>query len=187
MKRTRNRFHHALRKVRKAADIIKSQKLLHAAMLGGGDLIKELKKIKGGKPHPDLPETVAGANGEVEVCHKFKEVYCGLYNSADTSDEMVDIKEEVKAKTNQESVAEVNKITGEAVKTAVTMMKRGKCDVSGSYTTNALKNAPDIVYEHLASVYRSWLAHGTVSRPLLRGRRTPGSWRAPSSHYSSPP
>ena len=53
------------------------------------------------------------------------------------------------------------------MKVAVTMMKKGKCDVSGSYTTDALKNAPDILYEHLASVYRSWLVHGTVSRPLL--------------------
>ena len=104
MKRTRNRFHHALRKVRKAADTIKIQKLLHAAMLGGADLIKELRKIKGGKHRPDLPETVAGANGEVEVCHKFKEVYCELYNSSDTSDEMITIKEEVEAKTNQDGV-----------------------------------------------------------------------------------
>ena len=76
------------------------------------------------------------------------------------------IKEEVEANTLNQDI-EVNKITGEAIKTAVTMMKKGKCDVSGSYTTDAIKNAPDILYEHLASVYRSWLVHGTVSRPLL--------------------
>ena len=47
------------------------------------------------------------------------------------------------------------------------MMKKGKCDVSGSFTMDAIKNAPDNFYEYLAAVYCSWLVHGTVSRPLL--------------------
>ena len=71
MKRTRNKYHHALRKIRKAAEAIKGQKLFEASMWGGGDLLKELKKTRGGKYSPDLPETVAGANGEHEICDKF--------------------------------------------------------------------------------------------------------------------
>ena len=46
MKRTRNKYHHALRRVRLAADRIKGQKLFEAAMWGGGDLFKELKKVR---------------------------------------------------------------------------------------------------------------------------------------------
>ena len=68
---------------------------MEAAWIGGGDIIKELKKIKGGKYMPDLPENVAGANGEAEVCQKFKEVYSELYNSANTSEEMLTIKDNV--------------------------------------------------------------------------------------------
>ena len=167
MKRTRNKFHHALRKVRKAADRIKGQKLFEAAMWGGGDLFKELKKVRGGKSTPDLPENVDGANGEQEVCHKFKEVYETLYNSAESSADMVQIKARVKENCCQESITEVLKITGGAVKLAAGLMKKGKADVSGSYTSDALKNAPDVFYDCLANVFRSWLVHGTVSRPLL--------------------
>ena len=68
MKRTRNQFYHALRKVRKAAEKIKRQRLFEAALLGGEDLLKELRKLKGGKHCQELPENVAGANGQTEVC-----------------------------------------------------------------------------------------------------------------------
>ena len=61
----------------------------------------------------------------------------------------------------------MRKVTAESVKAAVLMMKKGKCDVSGSFTTDAVKSAPDNLFEHLAAVYRSWLVHGTVSQPLL--------------------
>ena len=80
---------------------------------------------------------------------------------------MVRVKDSVEASISQESESEVNKVTAESVKTAVAIMKKGKCNVSGSFTTDAIKNAPDSFYELLASVYRSWLVHGTVSRPLL--------------------
>ena len=92
MKKTRNRYHHACRRVRRAADLTKSKKLFEAAMWGGGDLLAELKKTREGRHTPDLPKNVAGANGEEEVCSKFREVYNDLYNSADTTQEMIDIK-----------------------------------------------------------------------------------------------
>ena len=47
------------------------------------------------------------------------------------------------------------------------MMKKGKVDVSGSYGTDAIRQAPDGLFELLAAVFRSWLVHGTVSQPLL--------------------
>ena len=37
-----------------------------------------------------------------------------------------------------------------SVKTAAAMMKKGKTDVSGSYSTDAIRLAPDSLYEKLA-------------------------------------
>ena len=91
------------------------------------------------------------------MCEKFRDVYERLYNSADTSQEVQEIKERIEAQIGQNSVEEVQKVTGAAVKIAAGMMKKGKADVSGSYTTDAIRNAPDLFYEHLATVYRSWL------------------------------
>ena len=46
-------------------------------------------------------------------------------------------------------------------------MKPGKGDVSEGYTSDAILNAPDILFDQLALVYRSWLLHGTVTTSLL--------------------
>jgi hypothetical protein len=46
-------------------------------------------------------------------------------------------------------------------------MKSDKSDVTGAFTTDAIINAPDIMFEQLACVYRSWLIHGTVTTTLL--------------------
>ena len=167
MKRTRNQFHYCLRRVRKAADAIKSQKLFEASLWGGGDLFEELKKTRGGRHTPDLPENVAGVSGEEEICQKFRQVYCNLYNSASKEQDMVGIKSRVEDSVTQEHLSEVLKISGASVKAAAITMKKGKADVSGSYSSDAIRHAPDSLYEQLALVYRSFLVHGSVARPLL--------------------
>ena len=46
-------------------------------------------------------------------------------------------------------------------------MKPKKLDISGSYTSDAILNAPDIFFDPLAKIYRSWIIHGTVTMSLL--------------------
>jgi hypothetical protein len=159
MKFTRNKYKHAIRRMKQDANNIKASKLFEAALFGGGDLLKEMKKTQGGKSNHNLPEDVAGANGEEEVCETFKDVYHKLYNSAPT---VVN-----DAKPEPAETAEVAKLTGLVVKMAVRGLKKGRHDVSGSYSTDAIKAAPDALFDSLAAVFRSWLFHGTVSRHLL--------------------
>ena len=167
MKMTRNKYHHAVRKVRNEVNRLKAQKLFEASMWGGADLVKELKKIRGGKCRPDLPETVAGANGEEEICQSFKQVYDNLYNSAPSVKETESLKITIQSRITQDDFTEVRRVTGEAVKHAASLMKKGKIDVSGSYGSDAIRLAPDELYDRLATVFRSWLVHGTISQPLL--------------------
>ena len=128
------------------------------------DLLQELKKVrKGGKSHADLPDNVAGANGEEEIVAKFRDVYCKLYNSWSSEEEMVDIKQKLAVLIQSEgSLTEVQKMTGQVVKKAVCKMKAAKSDVSGAFSSDALLHAPDSVFDFLALVYRSWLVHGTA-------------------------
>ena len=110
---------------------------------------------------------MAGANGEAEVCEKFKTVYENLYNSAPSVEETGRLKVQIQSNIKQEDVVEVQRVTAEAVKHAAGLMKKGKADVSGSYGSDAIRQAPDRLYELLAAVFRSWLVHGTISQPLL--------------------
>ena len=49
------------------------------------------------------------------------------------------------------------KISGETVRKAASLLKGGKYDVSGGFTSDAILNAPEILFQHPVSVYRIWL------------------------------
>ena len=99
-----------------------------------------MKVIKTGKKGgQDLPDNVAGADGELQLA--------GLIRADD--------------------ICEVMKITGAKVKEAAGLMKAGKSDGTGGFTSYAILNVPDQFYECLACVYRSWLIHGFVTPMLL--------------------
>ena len=59
--------------------------------------MNEMKRVMMGKPTTaDLPEMVDGVTGQDEIAEKFKEVYEKLYNSSDSSKEMIAIEERIK-------------------------------------------------------------------------------------------
>ena len=168
MVKKRSQYHYAVRRLKRKADLIRAQNLFEASMLGDLDLLKEMKTIRGGgNSQTELPDTVAGANGQDEIVEKFREVYCSLYNSAGTQEEMSELKTKVAELIRMDSIHEVRKVTGAKVKEAVNMMKSCKGDVSRGYTSDALLHGPDILFDQLASVFRSWLVHGSVSISLL--------------------
>ena len=94
-------------------------------------------------------------------------MYQALYNSADSSEEMAEIKVKLAELITLDSVDEVMKVTGAKVKEAASLMKSDKSDVTGSFTSDAILNAPDQLFDQLAAVYRSWLIHGSVTPILL--------------------
>ena len=58
-------------------------------------------------------------------------------------------------------------ITSETVKNACNRMKPGKNDVSESYSSDVFLHAPDSMFHALASVFCSFLVHGTVTLSVL--------------------
>ena len=157
---SRNKYHFAVRKLRKQADNIMAENLMEAAQEGETDLLKEMKKVKGGKSiGQSMPDEIDGESDPDDILDKFREVYKTLYNSADTSEVMEVIKEKLAIAIGHDSLVEVNRITSKAVKLACTKMKPGKMDVSGGYTSDCLLNAPDSLFEHLSVIFRSFLIH----------------------------
>ena len=73
----------------------------------------------------------------------------------------------MESRIEPDSVLEANLITGDVVKAAVSRLKPGKGDVTGSYTSDAIKACPDSFFQCLADVFRSWLIHGTVTLSFL--------------------
>ena len=157
MVKKRAQYHYAIRRLRKKSDLTRAKQLFEASLQGDINLLAEMKKIRcgGAGGQPDLPEYVAGAQGEDEIAEKFKTVYETLYSSAASEDEMTVLLERVNRMVNQNSVEEVAKVSGTKVKEAACLLKPKKSDISGGFTSDALLNAPDILFDQLATVFRS--------------------------------
>ena len=168
MKNARHKYHYAVRRCKKLADSVRAHNLFEAAQQGDIDLLKEMKKIQGGKKqHAACPDNIDDTNGSAQICDMFKAVYEELYNSAGSEEAMNEIKEKLNSIIGQESMSDVNKVTGSVVKEACSRMKPGKTDVSESFTSDILLHAPDNLFECLAVIFRSFLVHGNVTLELL--------------------
>lgn len=168
---SRNQFHYAVRRAKRLAANIKARKLLEAAEEGNIALMKEMRNTLGRKTCGQaVPETLDGKVTHDSILDRFRECYEQLYNSAGTGDAMAIIKEKLAnlvQGNSAQSLKEVHKVTGKLVKEACSRMLPGKTDVSEVYSSDVFINAPDILFEQLASVFRSYLVHGTVSLQIL--------------------
>ena len=184
MAHARNKYHYAVRKAKKLSKQIRANNLLEAANRGDINLLKEMKKIRAKKKQAQtIPDNVEGAEGIDEVLNKFKEVYQTLYNSAESANEMNDLKMKLKEMIGPDCISEVNKVTGSIVKEACKRMKPGKNDVTDGFTSDVLLHAPDHLFDQLAEVFRSYLVHGDVTLELLSCAFLPllkGSLKDPS-------
>ena len=168
MVRSRTLYHYAVRRCKRQNEETRAKRLFEASMKGDTDLLQEMKGVRSGQAGRDeLPETVEGADGEEEIVDKFCTVYSTLYNCADTKPGMEELKEKINEMIKPEDIEEVHKVTSDAVNNAVKQMKARKSDISGGYTSDASLIAPDTMFEHLATVFRSWLVHGKGSHNIL--------------------
>ena len=130
--------------------------------------MKEMKKIRQGKGGSQaLPDILGNAIGEQEISEMFRESYNNLYNSVPSGYEMDKILKSLEKMDLWQSGQEIEKINVDIVKNAVCKLKPLKSDVSGSFVSDALKNAPDILFHQIAAIFRSWLYHGSVTESLL--------------------
>ena len=184
---TRIKFRAAVRKAKREVDSCQRESLLRAAEA----LLMEMRKVMGTKHGvQELPDSLEGAVGQSDILEKFRSLYQTLYNSAGTEEGMVELRRKMETMIDCRSEAEVRKITAKEVQEACKRMKPGKIDVKEGFTSDVFLHVPGILYEKLASVFRSFLTHGTITlsilsfsfMPLLKSaRKDPSqfdSWRA---------
>ena len=184
------KYRHAVRKAQKKVNSERASALLAAAESGDKALMAQMKRVMGSKKlKQEMPESLEGAVGESEILDKFQDLYSELYNSCSTKGEMADLLQELKSQVDCRDEGEVAKMTPQVVKRACQRMKSGRLDVSQAFTSDVFQQGPDLLYEHLSIVFKSFLVHGTVPlailvcafMPLLKARKNPvkfDSWRA---------
>ena len=164
MKRTRNRFHYQVRKCKRVEEFIRNQKIVENCLDGDQDLFKEIKKQRSNNNEDEV--TIDGVSGD-EIPGKFAEIYKDLYNMSSDEEAISGIRNQIKDKIRQPDIIEVDKINSNVIKEAIGKIKANKTDAIFDFSSDFLKNSPDILYELLATVIKSFVTHGHVSSFLL--------------------
>jgi hypothetical protein len=162
MKRTRNIYHYALRKCKRAAENIKKDMLLKSCATKGNDIFDELRRLRHVKSNP--PTRIDGNSKPEE---RFAEFYSELYNSIDDKPEMLTLLNEVEVSINEDSLCEVDKVTDDIIAEVINEVKPKKNDPIFQFNSTCIKHAPPSLHRHLANVIRCFLIHGHVSDFLL--------------------
>ena len=163
MKHARNTYHYQIRKCKKNENIIRKNSLLNACINGNGDLFNEIKKSR--RSTLQVASSIDGISHNVE--DYFKSTYEALYNCTEDKIELRELWVEIDNKINYTDARDVLKVTPALLKEASGRLKNGKSDPVYLFSSDCIKNAPDILFDHLSIILRSFLFHGHVSTFLL--------------------
>ena len=162
MKKSKNVYHYQFKKCVKAGEKIKRSKLL-GCLDGEEDIFQEIKKIRNVKQ--TVASVIDGKSKNVES--HFSDIYKSLYNSVNDKQEVLEILKNVHDTIDEDDLKDVLKVTPEKVKEATDHLNNNKTDPVYDFSSDCLKNGPEILYIHLSWILKSFLIHSHVSLHLL--------------------
>ena len=133
------------------------------------NLFAEIKKIRKAKP----VSTNKIDNKTEKIEEHFAGIYSKLYNSVDDQENLKKIADEIESKINQNSAKEVDKVTKDLIGEAIKKVKPDKSDPVFDYSSDCLKNAPEILLEHIITIIRCFLIHSHISTVLILSTLVP--------------
>ena len=163
MKKTRNVYHYQIRKNRRMDECIRKNTILDACINDKGDIFKEIRKLR--KTAPTVSSMINGVTNNLET--HFADVYEKLYNSIDDKENLMTVLHHLNTKINCESVTKVEQITPILVKEAISKLKNDKTDPLYHFNSDCIKNAPPILCELLAKLFKMYLIHGHISSVIM--------------------
>ena len=134
------------------------------------DLFAEIRRQRSNDNQEDV--TIDGAVGK-DIPNKFSEIYSELFNREDDENDVLHISGEIERNINADAQKELDKINSEKVKEAIGKIKPNKSDPIFDFSSDFLKHAPEVLFEHLALVLKSFLVHGHVTEMLLLATLVP--------------
>ena len=165
MKYSRNQYHFAVRRTQNSLNLIENDKLV--CKMNSPELFEEIKKICKEKSS-NVSSVIDDIHGSKNITEHFKTIYENLYNEQENVDR--DFIREINDKVAENAAAAkatISLFTADLVKTAVKKLKPDKSDVTGNFTSDCLKAAPEIFFENLSELFKTSLSHGYFSHDLL--------------------
>ena len=158
---TKNKYHHAIRKLKVAEKEVRKSNLLNACLDGDvTDLCKEIKRSRG--TGCKSAGSIDGVSDPKLISNHFRDIYSKVFNTHSDQDEVNDLIEENNRNIKQNDVEIVNKINPDLVKKMINSLHSDKNDSKYDFKSNALKVGVDILAEPFSDLLRSYLIHGHI-------------------------
>ena len=170
MKRTRNIFHYQVRKCRRVEDYIRNKNIIENCIEGDADLFAEIKKQRKNAADDDV--TIDGVAGK-DIPGRFANVYSELFNRETDDAEVNKVKVAIEDEIDEDSWNEINKVNSSSIKEALKRIKPDKSDPICNFSSDFLKNSPEVLIYHLEKMIKAFLVHGHVSEVLLLATLVP--------------
>ena len=183
MKNTKNKFNYMLRKVRKREKHLRNDRFITECL--NGKVNNVLSEIKRSRQQNQVSSSMDGKSGSKNISDHFKNIYQELYNTHDDKDEILVINNRIESKINQSQDNILNKITPNLVSKIILRMKTGKNDVQYDWRSEAIKYANKIIAPILSVIFKFFLSHNHMSKPLLKSALVPIIKDSNLSHTAS--
>ena len=161
MKRTRNKYHYSIRKIRKHESLIRKEKFMDECVSGKMNNI--LKNIKSSRKTNSQPtSTVDGVTGRENISNRFKNIYQNIYNTHNSHNKVSQLLEGTNNKISNFDLTYIDKITEPLVFQAISKLQSGKSDVEFNWGSDALLHGGQELAFHFKNLIRACLIHGHI-------------------------
>ena len=184
MRSTRNKYHYAIRSVRKQESAFLKDKMLQEFLSGKVDnILQHIKKTRNGKS--GLVNNIDGLVGAENISNHFKNMYQEIFNRHKDRDGVNKILSDINDKILPTDLLELDKITVVLIKDIISNLGSGKNNECFDWGTDALKFSVDAIAPHFKNLYRAFLVHGHVSELFLYSALIPIVKNAKNSKFTS--
>ena len=166
MKRTRNKYHFAVRKIKRLEQEIQKSKFLQSCLDGDvTDIFTEIKRIR--DKNSNNSRVVDGYSTDVGITDNFKRLYADIYNAHDDEEDLGRTLHENNKLISDGDLQTVSLITPDLVTKIINNFHNNKNDSYISSKSNSFKHAVGILAEPISDLLKCMLVHGYIPRIFL--------------------
>ena len=163
MRESKMQYKYAVRRLKKAGDMIKNDKFVQDLLRGGRNIFKEVKQHRGQTKM--CSSTIDGTVGSENIAEHFANIYSELYSKVELDDDFDKLSDDIKAKITDTS--DISRVNESVVREALKKMKAGKSDTLYDFSSDCLINGPDSLIPHLTNLFKIFISHGKAPVSLL--------------------
>ena len=173
MRRTRASYHYAIRQARRNENEITRERFAQSLLRGRTrDFWNEVKRIKASKVSCNY--AIDGYSNAADIARVFGDKYRELYSSVSYSvTEMSAIRNDIDQQLKADTFNCDFFISPPDVCSAVSLLKRGKADVSNLLSSDHLICAPNDLFVHISMLFTALIIHNFVPDLFLRSAIRP--------------